>query len=152
MSASSDSAHHDGDHGPRHYIRIYFLLLILLGVSIIGPEISKLLKASMPTFAVALTLFTAFVIAVIKAFMVAKHFMHLNVQPKFVIYFIVTALVFMVLFFGGVAPDVMKHQGRNWENVAAKAEIKRALAEIEAREAAGGEHADTPEGAAPAAH
>lgn len=141
MSASSDSAHaqHDGDHGPRHYIKIYITLLVLLVVSIIGPEVSKVIKGSMPTAAVALTLVTAFVIAVIKAFMVAKHFMHLNVQPKFVIYFIVTALVFMALFFGGVAPDVMKHQGRNWDNVAAKAEIKRALAEIEARKAAGGD-------------
>jgi hypothetical protein len=48
----------------------------------------------------------------------------------------------MLLFFAGVAPDVMKHQGQNWENVAAKTEIERGL-EAEAAGAPGehgGEH------------
>jgi hypothetical protein len=29
-------------------------------------------------------------------------------------YLVVTALVFMFLFFAGTAPDVMKPEGRNW--------------------------------------
>jgi hypothetical protein len=44
----------------------------------------------------------------------------------------------MLLFFAGTSPDVMKHKGQNWENVAAEAEIERALAEQ--AEAGNGEH------------
>ena len=40
--------------------------------------------------------------------------MHINVEPKFVTYFVVTALVFMLLFFAGTAPDVMKDGGTQW--------------------------------------
>ncbi len=46
----------------------------------------------------------------------------------------------VLLFFAGVAPDVMKHKGQNWENVAAEAEIERALA-AEGK-APHGEHAE----------
>jgi 4-alpha-glucanotransferase len=58
-----------------------------------------------------------------------------------------TMLTLMLLFFAGVAPDVMEHKGQNWENVAAEAEIERALA-AQAQEAHeghnehGGEHDD----------
>ena len=50
-----------------------------------------------------------------KAYLVAKYFMHIDIAAKYVTYFIMTALVFMLLFFAGTAPDVMKPQGRNWE-------------------------------------
>ena len=40
--------------------------------------------------------------------------MHLNVQPAYVTYALTTCLVFMLLFFAGVAPDVMKKDGDNW--------------------------------------
>ena len=36
--------------------------------------------------------------------------------------------VFMVLFFAATAPDVMNHEGTNWNNTAAKAEVERGLA------------------------
>jgi hypothetical protein len=45
-----------------------------------------------------------------------------------------------LLFFAGVAPDVMEHQGQNWNNVAAKSEIERGLEEEAAR--AHGEHGE----------
>ena len=61
------------------------------------------------------TLITAFGIAIVKAYMVVKNFMHIDIAEKYVAYFIVTALVFMFLFFAGAAPDVMKPAGRNWE-------------------------------------
>jgi 4-alpha-glucanotransferase len=48
-------------------------------------------------------------------------------------------LMLMLLFFAGVSPDVMKHKGQNWENVAAEAEVERAL-KAEAAAAAHGEH------------
>ena len=53
-----------------------------------------------------MTLFTAFGIAIVKAYLVAVRFMHLDLTPRFVIYFVATSLVFMLLFFAGTAPDV----------------------------------------------
>ena len=60
-------------------------------------------------------LFTAFGIATVKAYMVAVNFMHIGAAKRFVPYLIVTCLLFMLLFFAGVAPDVMKADGENWE-------------------------------------
>ena len=60
--------------------------------------------------------------------------MHLNIERRFVIYLLLTMLAFMLLLFGRGCPDVMRHDGRNWENIAAK-EDRRALAA-----GGGGEH------------
>ena len=128
----ADSAGH-ADHGTHHYnyVKIYFILLALLFVSIVGP----LLEIKI------ITLITAFGVAGVKASLVIKYFMHLTTQKPFVHYFLITALVFMVLFFAGTAPDVRNHDGLNWDNVSAKAEIERALAEQEAGGAHHGEEA-----------
>jgi cytochrome c biogenesis protein CcdA len=61
------------------------------------------------------TLITAFGIALVKAYLVAKNFMHINVEKRFIPYIVGTVLVFMLLFFAGAAPDVMKKQGTQWE-------------------------------------
>ena len=93
------------DHSSQHYIKIWGILVVLLVVSVVGPmfEIQ------------ALTLITAFGIAVVKAYLVAKEFMHLPEAPKFVTYLMATCLVFMLLFFAGSAPDIMKDDGSNWK-------------------------------------
>jgi caa(3)-type oxidase subunit IV len=91
-------------HDDSFYVKTWVVLLVLLGVSIVGPEIGI----------AWVTLFTAFGIAVIKAYLVAVRFMHLDLTPRFVIYFVTTSLVFMLLFFAGTAPDVMKSSGTNW--------------------------------------
>lgn len=99
----SDHADH-ADHGDAHYIKTWAILLVLLIISFIGPE-----------FGIKwLTLFTAFGIAIIKAYLVAVNFMHVNLTPRYVIYAVTTTLVFMLLFFAGTAPDVMKSSGTNW--------------------------------------
>ena len=92
------------EHGDAHYIKIWRYLLVLLLISFVGPmaEIQWL------------TLITAFGIAVVKAYLVAVHFMHINLTPRYVIYAVTTTLVFMLLFFAGTAPDVMKDSGTNW--------------------------------------
>ena len=95
-------------HGTSYYVKTWALLLVLLIVSVIGPEFG--IKA--------VTLFTAFGIAIVKAYLVAVRFMHINLTPRFVIYAVTTTLVFMLLFFAGTAPDVMKSQGTNWEKPA----------------------------------
>jgi caa(3)-type oxidase subunit IV len=92
------------EHGDSHYIKIWAILLVLLMISFIGPmaEIQWL------------TLLTAFGIAIVKAYLVAVNFMHVNLTPRFVIYTVATTLLFMLLFFAGAAPDVMKSSGTNW--------------------------------------
>ena len=84
--------HHDPDEHPMpvehthhpNYVRIYVILLLLLGVSIIGPE-----------FGIRwVTLVTAFGIAIWKAYLVAKNFMHLNFAPRYVGYLVATTLLF----------------------------------------------------------
>jgi len=94
---------HDTHHG--NYVRIWAILCVLLVVSVAGPFFGHPL----------VTLVTAFGIAVVKAYMVAKHFMHITVAPRFVAYLVGTCLAFMLLFFAGTAPDVMRLYGTNWK-------------------------------------
>jgi caa(3)-type oxidase subunit IV len=91
-------------HGPAHYKKIWVILLVLLAISFVGP------LAGIQW----LTLVTAFGIAVVKAWMVMKHFMHITEQPRFIGYIIATCVVFMFLFFAGTAGDVMNQKGDNW--------------------------------------
>jgi len=95
-------------HDPSFYVKIWAVLLVLLIISVVGPmaEIQWL------------TLATAFGIAVVKAYLVAVNFMHINLTPRYVTYMMTTALVFMLLFFAGTAPDVMKDKGQNWKKPA----------------------------------
>lgn len=94
------AAHHDDSH----YWKVYYILLALLTISIVGP----LLEIR------AVTLITAFGVAIVKAYMVAKNFMHLNLERQYITYLMATMLVFMLLFFAGSSPDVMKWEGDNW--------------------------------------
>jgi caa(3)-type oxidase subunit IV len=103
----SDEHHGHSDYGQTHhgnYVKIWAILVVLLIISVLGPTLE--IKV--------VTLITAFGIAVVKAYLVAKNFMHLNVQPRFVLYLMATCLVFMLLFFAGTAPDVMQEEGDNW--------------------------------------
>ena len=104
----SDSAHQEGHaHGPAFYYRIYGILLVLLGVSIVGPMFGGL----------TVLLITAFGVAVVKAMMVAAYFMHLNVEKKYIWYMMFVAVLLLLVLFFGVAPDVMHKSGVNWHNL-----------------------------------
>ena len=134
----ADHQDHADDHGQAFYVKIWAILLVLLILSILGPILAPhlefgFLKAWM------ITLISAFGIAVVKAYLVAANFMHLNIEKKYITYMLSAMIMFMLLFFAGTAPDVMKHKGQNWENVAAEAEIERAL-EAQGEAAAHGEH------------
>jgi len=91
-----------------NYVKIWAILLGLLLISVIGPMLEIQ----------ALTLITAFGIAVVKAYLVAVKFMHIDIAKRYVTYLMATCLVFMLLFFAGVAPDVMKEEGHNWKKPA----------------------------------
>ncbi len=135
-SHASAGAH--ADHS-KHYIKIWAILLALLVVSVVGPIISEKLEHGGTInhhMRLILTLITAFGIAIVKASMVVKHFMHINLEKKYVTYMVATMVGLMLLFFGGTAPDVLEHGGANWENTSAKEVVKRG----QAAGAAGAEH------------
>lgn len=92
------------EHAHTSYVKIWAILLVLLAVSIAGPEVGIQW----------VTLFTAFGIAIVKAYMVAKYFMHVNLEHRYIPYLLITCIVFMMLFFTAVAPDVMQSSGDNW--------------------------------------
>jgi caa(3)-type oxidase subunit IV len=92
-------AHH------RNYVKIWGILLVLLVISIVGPM----------TGIRVVMLITAFGVAAVKAYIVAKNFMHLDVEKPIVQWMLAIAVAFMVLLFAGVAPDVMKDKGERWK-------------------------------------
>jgi len=93
-----------GAHTHPNYVKIYLTLVVLFVISVLGPTLG--IKA--------VTLITAFGIAIVKATMVAAYFMHLNIEKRYIWYLMFTMLAVMLVFFAGVAPDVLKQSGRNW--------------------------------------
>jgi caa(3)-type oxidase subunit IV len=96
------------DHASGHhtnYVKIWAILVGLLVVSVLGP------MAGIRW----LTLIAAFGVALVKAYMVAKNFMHLDVQKPIVHWILGAALALMVLLYGALAPDVQKGQGQQWK-------------------------------------
>lgn len=94
----------DTDTHHSNYVKIWAILVALLVVSVVGPMFEIQL----------LTLISAFGIAFVKAYFVVKYFMHIGHAARFVGYLVVMCLAFMLLFFAGTAPDVMKPDGQNW--------------------------------------
>ncbi|MDE2804946.1 MAG: hypothetical protein OXN18_07355 [Gemmatimonadota bacterium] len=127
---------HSGFFG-NHYVRVYLLLLVLLAISIAGPLVGERIDAQVEIFGrqigvgLTLTLITAFGIAVWKAGLVVKHFMHLSIERPIAKIFLAASVLLLALFWGGVAPDVQLHDGRMWENLAAKEAVGRGLLEPE---------------------
>jgi caa(3)-type oxidase subunit IV len=109
MTSHAHAAGHA--HAHPNYVKIWGLLVMLLCISVAGPMFGHKI----------VTLITAFGIAVVKAYLVAKNFMHITIEKRFIPYIVVTVLVFMLLFFAGVSPDVMKKDGTGWEKPSWKA-------------------------------
>ncbi|MEZ4742410.1 MAG: cytochrome C oxidase subunit IV family protein [Bdellovibrionota bacterium] len=102
-------------HGASHYVKIWGILVVLLIISIIGPELG--IKA--------VTLVTAFGIAIVKTYFVCAHFMHLNVEKKIMWWMLGSMLLAVFLFYAGTVVDVMRTSGHNWKNVAASVLIEK---------------------------
>jgi caa(3)-type oxidase subunit IV len=107
----------DHAHNPNKYRNIYIALLVLLAVSIIGPEFGILW----------LTLVTAFGIALVKSWMVVREFMHLKDERRIIVWVLAGSLLLMFLLFAGVAPDILNHEGANWVNYSAQEAIERGI-------------------------
>jgi caa(3)-type oxidase subunit IV len=90
-------------HHP-NYVKIWAILVVLLIVSVLGSL----------THIRDVVLIAAFGVALVKAYLVAKNFMHVNVEKRWVPYLLIMCLLFIAILFAGVAPDVMKHSGLNW--------------------------------------
>ena len=95
---------HAGGHH-RNYVKIWAVLVVLLVISVVGPM----------TGIRVVMLATAFGVAGVKAYIVAKNFMHLDIEKPIVKWLLGIALVFMVLLYAGVAPDVQKSDGQHWK-------------------------------------
>lgn len=122
------SDHDHGHHTPAYYVKIWAILMVLLVISIIGPEFG--IKA--------VTLITAFGIAIVKALIVAAYFMHLNVEKRYIHYVLYGMLLFMALFMAGTMVDINKDHGSNWINQASRDYVEKSVLEIE--KAAEGKH------------
>lgn len=94
------------EHGAHHpnYVKIWAVLVVLLLVSLVGSR----------SHVRNVVLVAAFGVAVAKAYLVAKNFMHVTIEKRWVPYLLVMCLLFVAILFAGVAPDVMKHSGENW--------------------------------------
>jgi len=106
-----DAGHHV------NYKKIYFTLVGLLIISVIGPFFGILI----------VTLITAFGIALVKANLVIQNFMHLKWERRIMKWMLATSLLLMFLMFAGLSVDIMNHEGRNWVNVAAREAIERGV-------------------------
>lgn len=100
------------EHQHPNYVKIWAILVVLLVVTVVGPMFEIRV----------VTLITAFGVAIWKAYLVVENFMHLNLTRRYVHYLLATALIFMLLFFAGSAPDVMNAFGKNWQKPTWQAE------------------------------
>jgi len=107
------SAHeHAQDHGTgqahghrTNYVKVWGILMVLLVISVVGPM----------TGIRVVMLLTAFGVAMVKAYIVARKFMHLEIEKPIINWSLGLAVVFMVLLYAGVAPDVQKSDGQHWK-------------------------------------
>ena len=91
-------------HEHPNYVKIWYWLLVLLAISVAGPMLE------VP----AITLITAFGIAIIKSFLVAANFMHLKFERKIIWFLLIMSICLLGVFFFGTAPDLMMTEGDQW--------------------------------------
>lgn len=103
-------------HHP-NYVKIWAILVALLIVSVLG-SLSSIR---------GVVLVAAFGVALVKAYLVAKNFMHVSVEKRWVPYLLLVMIAFVVILFAGVAPDVMRHSGLHWSNDAAKQAVETGM-------------------------
>lgn len=92
------------------YIQTWAMLVGLLAVSVLGST------SGVPW----LILVAAFGVAGAKTYLVARNFMHVTAEKRWILYLMVVCISFLVMLFAGVTPDVTKHGGLNWSNNASK--------------------------------
>ena len=96
------------EHAHPSYFKTYVILLVLMALSLIGAEVGNAVEIQ------AITLIAAFGIALVKAYLVAARFMHLDIEKRYIVYMLTTCLAFMGLLYAAIAPDIQRHTGTNW--------------------------------------
>lgn len=86
------SSHHEHPN----YILTWFVLVVLLGVSLAVASLSK-----------TLALLLIFGVAILKAVIVGSNFMHLRFEPRWVTAAVLFAMCCLGFFWFGVAPDIV---------------------------------------------
>ena len=130
--------------GHKHpsYKKIYFLLLILFSISVAGPEVTDLMGLEDGSkIRLLIILFTAFVIALVKAYYVCSYFMHLKFEKIYAPYILLTCAALLFVFFFGAATDTMKSEGHHWQKTFKESDLHHAE-----HHEGGGEHAVASEG------
>lgn len=84
------------------YVKIWFCLLLAMGLSILLADVGH------PVIATGLI----FGIAIVKAFLVAAYYMRLKWEPRYVTYILMVALGCLVVLFFGLVPDIVYVYGK----------------------------------------
>jgi caa(3)-type oxidase subunit IV len=83
----------------RHYLAIWFWLMALVIVSVAAATVLPKLQAMVLIFSVA----------IIKAFLVAMHYMHLKNERAIIYAIALVPIAFVVIFLVGLFPDFVYH-------------------------------------------
>jgi caa(3)-type oxidase subunit IV len=92
------------------YVQTWAMLVALLAVSVAGSMSGVRWVILVAGFGVAIS----------KSYLVARNFMHVAIEKRWILYLLIVCFSFLVMLFAGAAPDVTKHDGLNWSNDAAK--------------------------------
>ena len=100
------ASHHQEEHQWPNYLLVWFILLLLTGISIVA---SLLVVNFAPYLWRALLVFL-FVLAGVKALLVVFNFMHLKFEAKYLWILCAIALCFVVFFLLGTVSDIAATQ------------------------------------------
>lgn len=83
----------------RHHLTIWFWLMALVILSVAAASVLPKLQA----------IGLIFLIAIVKAFLVARHYMHLKNERAIIYAIALVPVVFVVIFLFGLFPDFVYH-------------------------------------------
>ena len=92
------------EHGTNYYVRIYAILVAsVAAVFLLG------------TFVFHGNFFIVIGAALVVAIFKSAYFMHLNVEKKWIWFFLITALLCLIGFYIGTARDIQLDSGLSWK-------------------------------------
>jgi cytochrome c oxidase subunit IV len=90
------------EHRHVDYIRIWVVLVALLGVSVVLALLHQRQLAAVLILA----------LATLKAFLVLSYYMHLRFEPRFIALTILAGFLCLAILFLGLTPDIVHVYGR----------------------------------------
>lgn len=83
------------------YVKIWLILLVLLGVSLLLGNLGHVVLATSLIFG----------IAILKAWLVGAYYMGLKWEPHYILWILLTGLIFMVILAASLIPDIVYRYG-----------------------------------------